>query len=221
MDFREIIVSFIESDSFKTILSVILTAFLTYFVTRKTEDKKQNINIKVIQLEKIYLPLYSLLYNKKSNEIEIETLYKNMLTKKQKYFLYLTDTYLFHLKNIERDINKGNISNVTIKKCKMYINYEYGKLKKECGYPYKSDFRNSYFCFYLIKLIFALLNVTLAFIFSAFFLFGEILYNEYENIGNVLVNVLALIMIFDIFVFLLYVVYKIYLYEYIHTNVNW
>ena len=67
MDFREIIVSFIESDSFKTILSVILTAFLTYFVTRKTEDKKQNINIKVIQLEKIYLPLYSLLYNKKSN----------------------------------------------------------------------------------------------------------------------------------------------------------
>lgn len=49
---QKIAISFIQSESFKSLLSIVMTAILTYFVTRKNDNKKQDINIRTLQLEK-------------------------------------------------------------------------------------------------------------------------------------------------------------------------
>lgn len=97
--------------------------------TRKTDNKKLDINIRTLQLEKIYLPLYLYMNDKKIGDIDVKTLYENMMIKKRKYFLYLSNTYLFHLECI-KNINDNNSkeSKRILKKCKVYISYEYVKL---------------------------------------------------------------------------------------------
>jgi hypothetical protein len=216
---QEIIRFFIQSESFKSLLGIVLTAVLTYFFTRKSDNKKQDISIRKLQLEKIYLPLYLYLNDKRIEDINIRVLYENMLKKKRKYFLYLSNTYLFHLESIKKlNDNNSNKPSKTIIKCKLYINYEFTKLKRELGYPYKSDFKNSYFMFYLIKLIFSFLNMVLLIIFAYIFIFGGHLYDKYGNLANSLTYVIAVIALFDFIVGISYICYQILLYEFIRNR---
>lgn len=216
---QKIIISFVQSELFKTLFGIVLTAVLTHFFTRKRDNKKQDTSIRAIQLEKIYLPLYLYIKDKDANEIDTKILYENMLTKKRKYFLYLSNTYLFHLKCIKNiNDNKCKKSSTVVRKCKLYINYEYSKLKKELGYPYKSDFKNSYFIFYLIKLLFTLLNMVLMMIFAFIIIFGSYLYDGYGNLADSLMYVVAIIALFDIIVGISYIYYQILLNEYIRTK---
>lgn len=216
---QEIIISFIQSESFKSLLGIVLTAVLTHFFTRKSDNKKQDISIRTLQLEKIYLPLYLYLNDKKIEEIDTRVLYENMLMKKRKYFLYLSNTYLFHLESIKNlNDNNGNKPSKTVRKCKLYINYEYTKLKRELGYPYKSDFKNSYFLFYLIKLLFSFLNMVLLIIFAYIIIFGGHLYDKYGNLVNSLTYVVAIIALFDFIVGISYIYYQILLNEFIRTK---
>ncbi len=213
---EQILITFIQSDAFKSLLTIILTAVTTYFVTGKTNSNKYNINIKSLQLEKIYLPLHQYLWNKKDDEIDVKVLYENMLLKKRKYLLYLSETYLYYLKRIKSEIDNNNTNSCQIvKKCRLYIDYEYSRLKRELGYPYKNDFRNSYSIFYIVKIIFSVLNVILALFFSSFILLGDI-YFDNDILIKFIGYIVAVIMMFDLFTCILYVIYKILLYEYIH-----
>ena len=216
---QKIAISFIQSESFKSLLSIVMTAILTYFVTRKTDNKKQDINIRTLQLEKIYLPLYLYMDGKGINEIDVKILCESMMIKKRKYFLYLSNTYLYHLECI-RNINDNNSkeSQRIIKKCKLYISYEYIKLKKELGYPYKSDFKNKYFIFYLVKLLFTALNVVLAVGFAIIIIFADVLFDDYGNLFNSLIYVLSIIIMLDIIAGISYIYYKLLFNEYIRSK---
>lgn len=215
----KIIISIIQSDVFKSLFSIILTAVLTYFFTRKTDNKKHDMNIRIVQLEKIYLPLYYYLNDKNIDEIDTKLLYKNMLIKKRKYFLYLSNTFLFHLECIKNiDDNNSKKSKKIIKKCKSYISYEYIKLKKELGYPYKSDFQNLYFVFYIIKLLFTFLNMVLMTILAFTIIFSSYLYDNYGNLDDILMYIILAIVFIDLAVGISYIYYQISFHEYIRSK---
>lgn len=213
----ELLISFIQSDAFKSLLTIVLTAIMTYYVTGKTNSNNYNMNIKKLQLEKIYFPLYQYIYDKKDNDIQVERLYENMMIKRRKYFLYLSDTYFYYLKLLKKIDSNDSNSQQIIKRCKLYINYEYEKLKKELGYPYKNDFQNCYFVFYLVKILFSILNVILILIFSSIIIFNEF-YIYYNNLINMLGYLVAIITIFDFITCVLYIFYKFLLYEYVHDR---
>lgn len=216
---REIAISFIQSESFKSLLSIVVTAILTYFVTRKTDNKKQDINIRTLQLEKIYLPLYLYLDGRGVNEIDVKILCESMMMKKRKYFLYLSDTYLYHLECIKNiNDNSSKKSQRIIKKCKIFIGYEYVKLKKELGYPYKSDFKNKYFIFYLVKLLFTFLNIILGVGFAIIIIFADVLFDNYGNLFGSLTYALSVIIMLDIIAGISYIYYQILLNEYFRSK---
>lgn len=214
---REILISFIQSELFKSLLGIVMTAVLTYFVTRKTDDKKQDINIRTLQLEKIYLPLYIFMNGKKIDEIDIKVLSENMSIKKRKYFLYLSDTYLFYLDWMQ-NIKNSKDCKMILRKFKMYVNYEYKRLKKELGYPYKSDFKNAYVVFYLAKQLFIFMNMVIMITLSVIAIFGAELYDNYGNLVDSLAYFVAIIIMIDIIVGILYFYYKISLCEYIRIK---
>lgn len=158
MDIEYVIETILKNDIGASLISIIFTAILTYSITKKSEYKRKSLSIMDIQLHKIYLPLYVLL-DKDINFINVEKLVENMETKRKKYLLYLPNTFLYYTEQMRNELSDNQISQTTIKKCRQFVRFEYMRLRKNLGYPYKVEFSNKYFIFYLLKLFYGLINV--------------------------------------------------------------
>lgn len=210
----DIIIEFLKADVVKSLIGIILTAVLTYIFTKKSEYKRKASQIMEIQLEKVYLPLYILVQKDNFSEADLVYLLKNMNMKRKKYFLYISNSYLFHCKRIEYELEHNCVSKNTVKRCKQFICFEYSRLKKELGFPYKKEFGNSYFVYYMAKNIFNIINVFLVITILIWFMFGYELYKtEYDKVFSIIIYT---IIVFDIIVCGIYFMYKILLYEYIY-----
>lgn len=95
--------------------------------------------IYTIELEKIYLPLFLLVNDKKIEDINFNNLLQNMNSKKRKYFLYLPLDFLKLINLLKKESFQGRITKNTKKLCKRHIEYEYIRLKRILGFPNKFE----------------------------------------------------------------------------------
>ncbi|WP_142413082.1 hypothetical protein [Hathewaya massiliensis] len=66
----------INADTAIKILSIIITAITTYFVTKYTANRPRKLEIKDLQFKTVYLPIYKLLYNDLNKRINKDTALK-------------------------------------------------------------------------------------------------------------------------------------------------
>lgn len=138
------ILDIILDQRFVSIVSVIITAILSYIFTKKTEIKKHDVDTYMTQLKKIYLPLYLTIYNKDIDEIDFDSLYRNLILRKKKYFLYCSGHFLRLVEAVEHSISLGDVSYHIQVECVKHIENEYFRLRRLLGYPYsfQDQFKN-------------------------------------------------------------------------------
>lgn len=202
---------FLLDERSASIIAVILAAVLSYVFAKKHENKKHNVEIFMFQLQKVFLPLYLEVFDKKIDEINFQTLFHNMNRKRRKYFLYLSLDFYKIEKQLEREIEQGKIMISTKKRCKNYIIYEYLRLKRILGFSYNIEeyffpylqynfFKN---CIYFSNLL-LLYSITILSIFG-----GELYYNNihFYDVLSFIIGIVFVINILLIFFAVLYYIY--------------
>lgn len=201
----------LNNEHIMSIAAIILTAFLSYSFTRKNENKKHNVDIYMIQLEKIYLPLYTLIHNKKIDMIDYENLLNNMNLKKRKYFLYLSNDFLQITSKLEKEISQSKVTKYTKIECQNHIKFEYLRLKKLLGFPCDiMEYINSYHGFYLLKSAIYFVQIVLIFLIMIFSVYGVDLYNDYHSIYRIMENISLICLLLDILLVVVFVIHIIY-----------
>ena len=213
------VVNFLLDERVASIVAVILTAILSYVFTKKSENKKHNVEIYMQQLEKVFLPLYLLVFDKKIEDIDFQNLLQNMKTKKKKYFLYLSFDFLKIIKKLEKETTQGYITKTTKKLCKKYIEFEYLKLKRILGFPHKiEEYFSSYFKYNMFRNIIYFAQIALLFSITFLALFGSELYHNYSNIYLILSNIIGTVFIINILLLYAAIMYYLYWYFYLRKK---
>lgn len=209
------IIELIKTDFGKSLFTMIVTAAVTHFLTKKSEDDKKTKQIMEVELNKIYLPLFVFVQKMDFSVKDAESLLKNMKDKKKKYLIYISDTYLNYIKKLEYELEKdGEVNYRTIIRCKKYIEWEYLRLKRKLKYPYKQDFTNKYFLFYLSKAILADVHVSIAILFLIYIMFWNDLYET--NYEPIVTYITFFVIMLEVIFFCIYLFFKIMLYDDIH-----
>lgn len=133
----------IKSDDILKIISILITAFTTYFVTKYTTNRPRAFEIKQLQLKNVYLPIYKLIrfdLNKeisKSTALEYATKIKPILMDN----FELAFPQLHTLNDLFMDAIRDDedYQEIFYKIC-YQVNLDYVILKKYLGYPSESSF---------------------------------------------------------------------------------
>lgn len=128
---------FINNENYVNLISIIVVAITTYYVTKYTILKPNRLAIKQLQLENVYLPLYLVLKNlpqpiSKSNALTYSKKISNIL---DKYYV-LAFPQLHQLNQLLKlDIIKNSDYDKTLRIIKHQVDIDYELLKKALGYP--------------------------------------------------------------------------------------
>ncbi len=213
------IVKFLLDERVASIVVVILTAILSYAFTKKSENKKHNVEIYMQQLEKVFLPLYLLVFDKKIEDIDFQNLLQNMKTKKRKYFLYLSYDFLKIIKKLEKETTQGNITKNTKRLCKKYIEFEYFRLKRILGFPHTiEEYFSSYFRYNMFRNIIYFAQIALLFLITFLAIFGGELYHNYSNVYQILNNIIVIVFIINILLLYAAIMYYLYWFFYLRKK---
>lgn len=205
------IANFLLDERVASIVAVILTAILSYVFTKRSENKKHNVEIYMQQLEKVFLPLYLLVFDKKIEDIDFQNLLQNMKTKKRKYFLYLSCDFLKIIKKLEKEITQGNVTKNTKRLCKKYIEFEYLRLKRILGFPHKiEEYFSSYFKYNIFRNIIYFAQIALLFSITFLAIFGSELYHNYSNVYQILSNIIGIVFFINILLLFAAIMYYLY-----------
>ncbi|MDO5540606.1 MAG: hypothetical protein Q4F83_11150 [Eubacteriales bacterium] len=200
------------SSSFSSILGIFVTAALTFFFTKKAQKSKQSTDICNLQLEKVFYPLYLMVYSKKADEINGKNLCVNLVNKKKRYYLYLPSDFVRIIERIEKETENNLISQETIKTCKTYIEYQYFKLRRELGYSswFSINFGNKYGLYIFTKCAFCVLLSILVALFSILVVFGGELYQFSQDLFNYISYAIGIIGVAYIVIIFFYIAWCIY-----------
>ncbi|SDF60552.1 hypothetical protein SAMN05660368_01025 [Marvinbryantia formatexigens] len=211
--------NFLLDERVASIVAVILTATLSYVFTKRSENKKHNVEIYMQQLEKVFLPLYLLVFDKNIEDIDFQNLLQNMKTKKRKYFLYLSCDFLKIIMELEKEITQGNITRNTKRLCKKYIEFEYLRLKRILGFPHKiEEYFGSYFRYIVFRNVIYFAQIALLFSITFLSIFGSELYHNYSNAYQILCNLIGILFLFNILLLFAAIMYYLYWFFYLRKN---
>ena len=187
----ELIKNLILSEGFFTIIGIICTTFLTYYFARKTTRRAKSQEIYNIQLNKIYLPLHNLVFNKKVDDINSTLLLKTLTEKTYRYNLYCSSKFIKLTNQLSKEINMNRINKKTLKFIQLYIENEFNILKYRLGYPFNTRdfFRNKYAIFTIINYVWCFTQVFLVSLFYIYIIFGP------EYYGSVFLKVFEIILL--------------------------
>lgn len=213
------IADFLLDERVASIIAVILTAILSYAFTKRSENKKHNVEIYMLQLERVFLPLYLLVFDKKIEDIDFQNLLQNMKTKKRKYFLYLSYDFLKIIKKLEKETIQGNITKNTKRLCKKYIEFEYLRLKRILGFPHKiEEYFSSYFRYNMFRNIIYFAQIALLFSITFLAIFGSELYHNYSNVYQILNSIIGIVFIINILLLYAAIMYYVYWFFYLRKK---
>lgn len=203
---------FLLDERSASIIAVILAAVLSYVFAKKHENKKHNVEIFMFQLQKVFLPLYLEVFDKKIDEINFQTLFHNMNRKRRKYFLYLSLDFYKIEKQLEREIEQGNITISTKKRCKNYIIYEYMRLKRILGFSCKiEEYFFPYLRYNFFKNSIYFSNLLLLYSITILSIFGGELYYNNIHFYDVLSFIIGIVFVINILLIFFAVLYYIYI----------
>lgn len=133
--------STIDFEMLLKIISIMITALTTYFVTKYTTNKPRKLDIKQRQLDKVYLPIYKIIkFNSSTNmdkktALACATAIKEILI--ENYELAFPQLYDLN-NNFIAAIHLDNDYQELYKKISYQVNLDYILLKKALGYPTQS-----------------------------------------------------------------------------------
>lgn len=124
------------------IISIMITALTTYFVTKYTTNKPRKLEIKQRQLDKVYLPIYKIIKFNSSTHMDKKTALTCATSIKEilieNYELAFPQLHDLN-DNFIDDINLDNDYQKTFNKISYQVNLDYILLKKALGYPSQSN----------------------------------------------------------------------------------
>lgn len=128
-------------DNFLNILSLIVTSIVTYIITKYTIIKPKKLEIKQLQFEKVYLPIFKLIRKDLSNEIDQKTAINYSIKIKSillnNYELAYPQLHKLNDSFFKAVKENSNYQEFFSKIC-YQVNLDYLMLKKDLGYPSES-----------------------------------------------------------------------------------
>lgn len=214
---RSELLNILNSDIFKSFITILISSGTTFLLTRTTEGKNDKKEIYRIQLEKIFLPLYLLASKINIENIQISSVEHfviNMSHKSKKYYLYIPSTYIKLHKKMLKSIHNSTISRKQLKILTDYIVWRYFYLKKKLNYPDQKMFiYGNFFSMYnLVKICLYFCEILISFSLILLTCLGGYLFDYFLPLYNLLMLIFTVGLFGIIIISIISIYFEILLY---------